>query len=72
MVNIDVSGYDGVKLAVWTIADVSAILWGLSAADVFDIQSALGANSDMVLLLVGLIGVYSIVTTWTDIGNEVR
>lgn len=69
---IDVGDYDAVKLGVWTIADVSAILWGLSAAGVFDIESALGSNSEMILLFVGLVGVYSVITTWTDIGEEPR
>lgn len=67
MVEIDVSNYDGVELVVFTVADLSAILWGLSKTTDISPSSLLGDAAPQVLILVGLIGVYSLAKTWTDI-----
>lgn len=72
MVEIDIGDYDAIKLAAWTVADVSAILWGLSAADVFSVTDFLGSSSEVVLMFVGLVGAYSFVTTWTNLGDDPR
>ena len=70
MVDIDVTDrYDTVELVTWTTADLSAIAWGLQAADVWDIRAALGGSSEIVLLAVGLIGAYSLISTYTDVGD---
>ena len=68
MVDIDITDdYDAVELVTWTVADLSAIFWGLQAADVWDIRSALGGSSEIVLMAVGVIGAYSLAKTYTDI-----
>jgi hypothetical protein len=70
MVDLDITDdYDAVELITWTTADISAILWGLQSAGVFDIRSALGGSSEIVLMAVGLIGAYSLAMTYTDIGE---
>lgn len=70
MVDLDITDdYDAVELITWTTADLSAIFWGLQAAGVFDIRSFLGGSSEIVLLAVGLIGAYSLLMTYTDIGD---
>lgn len=69
---IEVEEYDAVKLAVWTVADLSAVFWGLSAAGIWDVRNALGSSSDILLLVVGLIGAASLIMTWTDVGAEPR
>ena len=72
MVDIDITDeYDAVELITWTTADLSAIAWGLQAAGVFDIQSALGGSSEIVLMAVGAIGAYSLAMSYTDIGDSV-
>lgn len=68
MVEIDITDeYDSVELATWTVADLSAVFWGLQAAGVYDIRSALGGSSEIILIVVGLIGTYSLAKTYTDI-----
>jgi len=70
MVDLDVTDkYDSVELLTWTVADVSAILWGLQAADIFDVRSFLGESSEIVLMFVGVVGLYSLLMTYTDIGD---
>jgi hypothetical protein len=71
MVDIDISDdYDAVELITWTTADLSAIFWGLQAADIWDIRAALGGSSEIVLMVVGLIGAASLTMTYTDIGDS--
>ena len=71
MVEIDITDdYDAVELVTWTTADLSAIFWGLQSAGVFDIRSFLGGSSEIVLMAVGVIGAYSLATTYTDIGDQ--
>jgi hypothetical protein len=70
MVDLDISDdYDSVELVTWTIADVSAILWGLQAADIFDVRDFLGAQSEVILMGVGVIGAISLAMTYTDVGD---
>ena len=69
---IDVESYDVLKLTAWTVADLSAVLWGYSTVTSFDVRSALGGASDTVLIGVGILGLVSLILTWTDIGPEVR
>lgn len=69
MVDLSINDdYDAVELVTWTVADLSAIFWGLQAADIWDIRSALGAQSEIVLMAVGVIGAVSLSMTYTDIG----
>lgn len=67
MVTLDPDDIDAPRLALWTVADVSAILWGLSATDLFDVVEFLGPNSEIVLVVVGLAGLLSLMMTWTDL-----
>lgn len=70
MVDLSITDdYDAVELITWTTADLSAIFWGLQAAGVFDIRSALGGSSEIVLMAVGVIGAISLTMTYTDIGD---
>lgn len=69
---LDVSDYGVLKLTAWTVADLSAVLWGVSAVTDFDVQTALGGSSDVVLAIVGFLGFVSLGLTWTGVGPEVR
>lgn len=69
---IDIKDYGVGRLVVWTIADLSAVLWMVSALTDFDVGDALGSSSEVVLTLIGVIGLISLVLTWTEIGPEVR
>lgn len=67
--DINVDDMDAVSLVTWTVADLSAVAWGLSAADLFDVTEFLGGQSDLILMLVGMVGAYSLAVTYTDIGE---
>ena len=70
MVDLSINDdYDAVELITWTTADLSAVAWGLQAADLWDIQSFLGGSSEIILMAVGAIGAYSLAMTYTDIGD---
>ena len=54
-----------IEAAATTVADLSAVTWGIWAVTGANIpQQLLGNSSTAVLALVGLIGLWSIVDTW--------
>lgn len=66
-VELDVDDKDALSLMIYAVSDIAAVLWGANQFDLVDVQMLLGDVAGPVLGLVGLVGLWSLLKTFTNV-----